>query len=225
MLTYVLSVPVEQHDTFIENGWEFRSMDKERAGYTMLAKSVPSSGDEDGQVLHINSSSNLPSLQRALINRPLGKFKDARIFDSITLDHQGSTTSVSNALPASLKRMYHTRFAYDVFKAENLFIHKDTRSFALRLCTRMRGAELEKYVDSLIAVREGRIKLKRPSGFTQVDFPDSELPSSPDLWWDVENDVIFSFDKNYMARVLTHLEISYSIIDGTFSTGSIRRAD
>lgn len=224
MLTYVLSVPVEQHESFIENGWEFRGMDREHAGYSVLAKDVPSPEGDDGQVVTIKAAPNTPMLQRAIIRRPLGKYHEARFFDSVTLEHMGGST-LSDVVPASLKRMYHTRFAYDVFKAENLFIKKDNRTYALRLYTRMRGTELEQYVDWLISIREGSMKMRRPSGFTRQDFQDGELPTAPDLWWDVENDVIFSFDKNYMSRVSMHLEVSYSIIDGTYSSGSIRRAD
>ncbi len=225
MLTYVLSVPVEQCDEFVANGWEFANMDKERAGSALVCKYVSSNGpDENGKTLHIGAAKRPRLLQRAVIRRPFGRYRDSRFFDSVTLEHQ-SDSQFALGVPASLKRMYHTRFVYSVFKAENLVLHKDNRKYALRICTRLRGNELEQYVNWLIAVRSGELKMPFASGFTTQDFADGMLPTAPDLWWDLENDVIFSFDKNYMSRLTQHLDVSYSLIEDNYESGSIRRAD
>lgn len=224
MLTYVLSVPLEQADNYTAHGWEYVSMDKDHAGYVLVCKYLEaSSPEESGKTIHLERLKRPNMLQRATIRRPFSRWNDARFFDSVTLEHPYSE-KFAMAVPASLRRMSHTRFAYDIFKAENLFVQKDNRSYALRILTRMRGVELEQYVNWLIAIRSGDMKVLAPSGFTKQDFSVSQLPTAPDLWWDVENDVVFSFDKNYMSRLQHHLDVSYSIIDGNYASGSISRA-
>lgn len=224
MITYVLSVPVEQHDEYVANGWYFRTMDKERTGYVIVTKTVSNPLESGEQIVHIEGPKEPKLIQTAEIRRPLGKYRDSRFFDSVTL-HNMNAEQFDTGIHASFKRMYNTRFAFSLFKAENLYIKNNNRSYALRIFTRLRGQELEDYVAWLIRVRERDIKTLRPSGFTVGDFGEGELPRSPDLWWDIQNDVIFSFDKNYMARLATHLEVSYSLIGGHYSSGSIRADD
>lgn len=224
MRTYAMSVPVEQHDNFIANGWNFVGMDRENAGCSLVSRIVEVPGDTEDVSVNISEPTKPALLQRAVVRRPLGKHTDARFFDSVSLDHMGSSAFEHNALPESLRRMHLTSFAYETFKAENLFLTVGGRSYALRLHTRLRGHELEQYVNWLIQLRSGMLKTKQPSGFTKQAFPDDELPKSPDLWWDIKNDVIFSFDKNYMKRLPKHLAVSFSIMDGTYSAGTIRRA-
>lgn len=224
MLTYVLSVPVERNDEYTTHGWAFRGMDNDNPGHVLLEKTVLSQGIGEPEITYLAGPVTPTLIQRADIRRPLGKFRDVRFFDSVSLHHMGSDI-FALGVNASLRRMYHMRFAFDLFKAENLYIKKDDRSYALRLYTRFRGPELERYVNWLLLLRERKLKLAKPSGFTRDDVPAGSLPHSPDLWWDVVNDVIFSFDKNYMARLAGHMDVSFSLIEGNYVSGHIRRAD
>lgn len=225
MQVLILSVPVEQHDGYIANGWTFKSMDKENLGHVMVSKSIPALSHEDRGKSTLIASLKPPSLlQRASILRPLRPYRTSRVFDSINLEHM-KDVRFAVGLTASLTRMYHTRFAYATFKAENLVVRPNGRTYALRLYTRLRGDDLSRYVHYLLDVREGKLKVSRPSGFELKDFGPESLPTGTDIWWDVENDVLFSFDKNYMATLKDRLDASFAIMDGANSTGSIRLAE
>jgi len=220
--TYKLSVPLEQYDSYTHNGWTFVGMDNDAPGYGIVQREVPLAIPEDSQVI-IPHPMPPSHIQRASIRRPLGKYRDARFFDSISLDHMNGPGFSFDALPESLRRMHLTSFAYETFKAENLFLTKDGRSYALRLYTRLRGQELDQYVNWLIELRDNQRKTSRPTAFTKKTFGDGELPHGVDLWWDVVNDVIFSFDKNYMTRMPEYLRISFSMMEGTYAGNSLLR--
>ena len=224
MLTYVMSVPVEQCDEYVAHGWIFRKMDQEHAGFALVDKTVPAGAENaDDTIQYVEHTKKPQYIQTGTIRRPLGKHRDSRFFDSVSLDHMGGDFPY-DSLPASMRRMFHTRFAFETFKAENLFLKKEHRSYALRLYTRFRGVDLDNYVSWLIALRNDDLKMRRSTGFSRASFPEDQLPSSPDIWWDVQNDVIFSFDKNYMTRLPDHLAVSYSIYEGNYSSGAILRA-
>ncbi len=217
---YQLSVPLEQYDSYTQNGWTFLGMDQESPGFGIVTREIVAVEDASILIPHPTKPTHI---QRASIRRPLGKYRDARFFDSISLDHMGGPGFEFDALPESLRRMHLTSFAYETFKAENLFLTKDGRSYALRLYTRLRGQELDQYVNWLIALRNNELKTARQTAFTKRTFDDGELPHGTDLWWDVVNDVIFSFDKNYMTRMPEHLRISFSMMEGTYAGNSLLR--
>lgn len=224
MLTYTMSIPVEQYDSYIAHGWALVGMDPDRPGFSIVSKGVEAAGVEGPRNLIIGEVTKPSLIQRGSIRRPLGKYKGARFLDAASFAHMGSADFAHNALPDSLRRIYHTYHAFDVFKAENIFLTtKDNRSYALRLFTRLRGVELEKYVNWLSALRDNLVKTRAPSGFTRLDFDDSTLPTETDLWWDIRNDVIFSFDKNFMTRLREYMDVSMSIMDGTYEANTIRR--
>lgn len=225
MQVYILSVPVEQHDGYIANGWTLKSMDKQNPGHVIVTKSIAALRPEDrGKVEHIVSLKQPSLLQRATILRPLRPHRTSRVFDSVNIEHMGDQR-FTLGLTSSLARMNHTRFAYATFKAENLVVRPAGRTYALRIYTRLRGDDLARYVHYLLDVRNGTLKVARPSGFELKDFGAESLPTGSDFWWDVENDVIFSFDKNYMFTLKDRLEASFAIMDGANSTGSIRLAE
>lgn len=220
MATYVMSVLVGQYDEFIIAGdWELKGVDKERPGHFLIEKHVPN-GD-DGTI-YINGPVAPKIFIPATIRRPLRKYADARFFDSLSIQNIVTDKS-AHSVHDSLSRMCHTKFAYSTFKIESLFCTSDKRTFALRLHTRFRGEELKQYVEWLLQIRRGQRKLSRPSGFTEKEVPEGTLPRSPDLWWDAQNDTLFSFDKNYMARLPQHLDVSFSIIEGNFNAGAHQR--
>lgn len=223
-MKYTLSVPLEQYDMYLQHEWIYKGMDAERSGFALVEKEVQSSPDDDKDV-SMGPAVPIKRLQSGTIRRPLGKYQGTRLFDCVTLTQLGKAEAAMRQF-ASLKRMCHTAFAYELFKADNLYIKKDNRSYAIRIYTRLRGLELSQYVDGLNAIREGRGKLSLPSGFSSREIPAGELPSAPDFWWDTENDTMFSFDKNFMARLSSHLDVSFAMFSDVVPPGgNIRRAD
>lgn len=225
MTTYVMSVLVGQYDEFIIAGdWDLKGVDKERPGNFLIEKIVP--GSDDDRTVYIGDPVEPKMFIPGTIRRPLRKYAEARFFDSLSLQNIVTDKS-AHGVHDSLTRMCHTKFAYATFKVESLFCTSDKRTFALRLHTRFRGEQLKQYVEWLLQIRRGERKLSRPSGFTEREIPEGTLPRSPDLWWDTQNDTLFSFDKNYMARLPQHLDVSFSIIEGNSNAGAShqRRAD
>jgi hypothetical protein len=225
MRTYALSAPVEQFNEYVANGWMMIGMDKEDASRVDLSRVVQIPGDLEDKMCQINTLTKPVALQAARILRPLGRYRHSRFFDSVTLVQTGNqgNDEYSNTIE-SLRRMQLTAFAYDTFKAESIFLTRGTYTYALRLHTRLRGRDLETYVRWLLEIRNGLRKLRNASGFAKRDLPEDELPTNVDFWWDTTNDVMFSFDQNYMRRLPDHLKVSFSLMDGSYSAQAIQRA-
>jgi len=51
---------------------------------------------------------------------------------------------------------------------------------------------------------------KEWSGFTKTKVT---TYSTTDLWWDIENNVMWSFDKSFMSRLNDHLEASFDFMN------------
>lgn len=221
MTTYVMSVLVGQYDEFIIAGdWVLKGVDKECPGNFIIEKNVPGPAD-DGRTVYIGDPVEPKMFIPGTIRRPLRKYAEARFLDSLSLQNIVTDES-AHSVHSSLSRMCHTKFAYATFKVESLFCTSNKRTFALRLHTRFRGKQLKQYVEWLLQIRRGKRKLTRPSGFTEREIPEGTLPQSPDLWWDTQNDTLFSFDKNYMARLPQHLGVSFSIIEGNSYAGALQ---
>jgi len=79
---------------------------------------------------------------------------------------------------------------------------------------------LSYFDDDQFAEYEGYLKklryedphLKEVSYFSvkHKSFRDSKY--LPDFWWDIVNNVMWSFDKNYINRLIDHLEASFAIM-------------
>lgn len=143
-------------------------------------------------------------IQRGEIKRPL---VDGRISEAVNLDYMGSAEFEFGALPKSLRAM---QSRLDDLKATTEpRILEGERS--LRILHGFTPDEYEEYLGYLLELRADKRRTKETTRFA-AGYPPMKF-SKTDIWWDIDNHVMFSFDKVFMNRLLDHLVASWKYMD------------
>ena len=126
--------------------------------------------------------------------------KQSLHFQSINFDYMGSAEFEFGALPASLNRLRVLNFRAKLHKFDAITYNGQP----LRFWSYFEGEELEAIKLGLLRLRGGNLYTKEWTLFSN----DLNLTKC-DIWWDIKNDVIFSFDKLYMNRLKDYLQTSF----------------
>ena len=157
-------------------------------------------------------------IQRATINHPLAAH-ETKLSDSVNFDYMGSAEFEFGALPKSLRRLQEMKGALTQRKVDRIV--DGERS--LRIVSALTDAEFEEYVGYLVQLRTGKPTSIRTKEMTYFDialmsrFAERRNPAT-DFWWDIQNNVMFSFDKLFMNRLVAHLEASWAYMDSNKET-------
>jgi len=197
MNLFITTIPLENLFLYQENDWFIHSrlaVGDTRMGNVVVAKetALPSNCQWMCDPKRIN-------LIGGKINRPLFKFKDDRIFDAVTFP----PTANSDLVLTSLIRIKETHFAYTVTKQRQIFAIDETgeKKFAIHVYHRLTDKEFNEYCDNLKLLR-----FKTGSvGFSINESPTIERQIA-DFWWDIENDVLLSFDRYFMSSIGEHFK-------------------
>lgn len=143
-------------------------------------------------------------IQRGEIKRPLvaGRFSEA-----VDLDYMGSAEFEFGALPKSLRALQSMVDAISM-TTEPRILEGDR---SLRVLHPFTPEEYEEYLGYLLELRAGKRRTKETTCFA-ADYPPMEF-SKTDIWWDIGNHVMFSFDKVFMNRLTDHLVASWKYMD------------
>jgi hypothetical protein len=177
-------VPSELQSKYIVNGW--RSAD----GLVSKEIEVPTGITDPWEKLDIVS----PTLiQRGKINRPLNKFKGLSLTSAVTLHYMGIDILKNNVLTMSLLHMDAQLFNY-----KTIVVPTVTKLFSGKPCSlRVYGSfdtlnQVNHYTNYLQNMYAGNLPLR--------SWPDFDAESiTSDFWWDVDNGIMFSFDRNFMT--------------------------
>lgn len=142
-------------------------------------------------------------VQRGTINRPLAK-SDMKLGDAINFDYMGSAEFEFGALPKSLRRI-EDKAAALVQTTVPEICDGDGRS--LRVWSILTGDDFVLYLTHLHAMRAGKYRLKERSCF---DADPNRSSRRIDFWWDIQNDVMWGFDKAFMNRLGDYLATSFA---------------
>lgn len=129
------------------------------------------------------------------IRRPLNHFTIGSLTDSLLFSYNPDCSLV-HMTSYSLVRIKHTLWAYHLDRVEYFNVSQGDRKFALRVFHPFSTKLFNWYVEKLLDIRHLNFS-ERSSGLESL----TEMPKSIDLWWDVENDVILTFDKNYASHL------------------------
>ena len=145
-------------------------------------------------------------IQRAQINRRLNEFKGERLSKSIDCDYMGSAEFEFGAIPKAYRAIRDDFLNYRQSKIEAIM----ENDAVLRLFHNFNDEDLAKYTKYLLQMRGDQYALqtKENVGFD----PNSYYYKRTDFWWDIENHVMWSFDKEFMKRLPQHLEVSFAIM-------------
>lgn len=136
-------------------------------------------------------------IQRAEIERPLAP-KTARMSAAVDFDYMGSAEFEFGALPKSFRRIeavandWKCRLVPEITEGES----------QLRVWSAFNDEQFEIYKSFLMRLRnpgKDRIHTKEATRFEAGR--EKSKYSNTDFWWDISNDAMFGFDKNFMNRV------------------------
>ncbi len=138
-------------------------------------------------------------IQRAQIETPLAA-PDARLSKAVNFDYMGSAEFEFGALPKSFRRIE--------VNADKFIMRKVTEIMEGEACLRVWSSfddeKFEEYKLHLMRMRfpknhGGLLRTKEGVRF-EIDYPHSKYFVT-NFWWDIDNDVMFGFEKNFMNRV------------------------
>jgi len=133
-------------------------------------------------------------IQRAEINNPLAA-EDSRLSNAVDFDYMGSSEFEFGALPKSFRRI---EAAADNWKMRVVSEIKEEES-SLRVYSSFDDKEFAAYLVHLRALRQDKYHTKETTRFKK-GYEQSKI-SPCNFWWDINNDTMFGFKKEFMNRV------------------------
>lgn len=156
-------------------------------------------------------------IQRCTIRRPLNDFRGERFSRAVSLDYMGAAEFEFNATSKSLRAIEAAGGISVMSLVDDArFTHEDNH---LRVAFPADATEefKEKYVEFLSELRNGSVaaerKLKEPSYFNKASRSVASSRKHTDLWWDIRNHVMWSFDKAFMKRLEGHIKESLVVMN------------
>ena len=137
-------------------------------------------------------------------------FKDegvGSIDDVLSFDYMGSAEFEFGALPKSLKRMTKNIDTYQLESVDSIVSGVSGKALYVLLPER---TQLQDAVDVLSQIASNGIQLKESSNMDLIvkgrDFLGDELNTGSwcfcDVWWDIDNDIMWAFGADEISRVL-----------------------
>lgn len=145
-------------------------------------------------------------IQRGIIRSPLAE-PGALISNAVEFEYMGSAEFEFGALPQSLRNIeahgpaWTKRLETEIYEPDGA---------ALRVYSAFTDAEYEEYRAFLLLMRNpnSRVHLKEATHF-QEGYAASRKYARTNFWWDLDNDVMFSFSKPFMNRLPEYLAASF----------------
>jgi len=136
------------------------------------------------------------------------------------MDYMGSAEFEFGALPNSLRRMRVNREKLALRKVnvdDSPSLSSDNRQGFLRTYSYLAPDEFQTYEGFLMKLRRGSLHTKERTQFsieeqTRIKQRSEKYTYSPtiaDFWWDIENDVMFFFRKEFSSRLPVFLNNSF----------------
>jgi hypothetical protein len=152
-------------------------------------------------------------IQRGEIKRPLVP-ATVRLSQAVNFDHMGSAEFEFGAEINSFRRIEEVADSWKCRIVEDIK-EGDTPLQVWSALTDKEFKEYVKYLKILRAPRSDR-KVKRFRTKASVRFEEDHEPgqfSKTDFWWDITNDVMFGFHKEFMKRVGDHVAASLAFMN------------
>lgn len=131
-------------------------------------------------------------------------------FEEVDLEH-----------PSWMHSMCRMWMCSEIYNLVTARIHVKVAGRRSNLCvyTRLSGSLFDNYLEFLSDLRKAHPDTPCV-GFSVLAFSSNRYPTSPNLWWDVANDVIFTFD-NPFAKLLRPLITTFTESEfGELKTGN-----
>lgn len=146
-------------------------------------------------------------IQVGTIERPLSDFVGAKLSDAVNMEYMGSSEFEFGALPKSFREIEKNWDDVRIRVVDD--ITQDGKS--LRVFHFFNTEEMDQYVGFLKMLRANLIDTKERHRF-EVGYIGGRY-TTYDFWWDIDNHVMWSFDKNFMNRIKNHVKTSLNFMN------------
>ena len=148
-------------------------------------------------------------IQRAVIQTPLAD-PDARLSRAVSFEYMGSAEFEFGALPESFRRIQAQGVRWVGRIVEDL----KEGDAPLRVYSPFNDVEFDEYTAYLLRLRDpnSRVRLKEYSGFVEGHAQMYKY-SRTNFWWDLDNDAMFGFHKEFMKRLPHYVAASLKYMD------------
>lgn len=147
-------------------------------------------------------------IQRGTIVTPLAPAKNFKLSDAVTFDYMGSAEFEFGTLPKAFRKI---RDSFDKTVSVTEQRLKDANGSSLRVFhlfpTEDEYEDYYVYIFKLYT-SNGVIRTKEAPRFN----PSLNYGNKIDFWWDIENQVIWSFNKNFMNRLKDYFQSSFKVM-------------
>jgi hypothetical protein len=210
---YTLSkvVPMARLQAYLNMGWT--RLDVKAGTYVVVRKEIHTDLGKDTEYNNIQSEMQVLQppylIQRGLIVRPLGKHRNDVLSDAVHFDYMGSAEFEFGALPMSLRRVEAQFMLYKHIVFSDIVAEREGKLLPLRMYANFDSdVNRETYKKNLLDVFQWNRRLKEHIG---LEYHGNVLKFAPncDFWWDIDNDLFFCFDKQYMSGLETNIKSSF----------------
>jgi hypothetical protein len=158
--------------------------------------------------VHIEPMTKPYLIQRGRIERP-AKPLGAKFSEAVDLECMGSSEFEFGALAKALRALQA--------QAASLKLHKhptiqDAKGNALFVLHGWGPADSDTYMGYLEKLRKGSLEIYTLE-WTNFDLNATARNVDTDLWFDIDNNVIWSFDQKFMVNLRSHLQASWAYMD------------
>lgn len=149
-------------------------------------------------------------IQRARVNTPLAEASE-RLSNAVNFDYMGSAEFEFGALPKSFRALQSMRANWKL----RLVPHLTENDVPLRVFGALSDDQFAAYVKHLEEFRKpgNRMHTKESVCFEAKLSSEKKSRWDPDFWWDIDNHVMFGFNKNFMNRLESHVSASLAYMD------------
>lgn len=166
---------------------------------------------------------NVYLIQRGTINVPLSI--ENRISQAVNMDYMGSAEFEFGALPKSLRAMQRAADALELretnitnIEGNNLLVLSSLsdEDFATWCAQFKESCDNKRRLKEMLRIENWFKELKAPEelkGKRKQEYIDRHIRYRSDFWWDIDNGVMTSFNKDFMAQCRQNLESSWKYMD------------
>jgi hypothetical protein len=138
-------------------------------------------------------------VQRATINKT---FKNKKLSEAVIFDYMGSSEFECGAIPRAFKEL---KLNKEKLTLSNIILDGKTLWFTHYLTN---IDDFSQYVGYLRDLYDDKIRLKETSRFAK----NTRYVGNIDFWWDIENNVMWSYNEYFMREILNCLNESFKVI-------------
>lgn len=190
------TIPGHRVAAYINMGWhnalDVTKVEFDHSGFYQLFKVMDTADEKFDMTIH---SAKPKSIQTGVIKRPLGLYENSPVSEAVVLGLR-DCNEVYDMTSSSLRRMQAQFNLYQLSKIDSITRIQSTHRFVLRMYA------------NFDSVEERTQYLSWAQQFIEAT-PNKKV----DFWWDTQNDVLMSFDKNFMGHLEGVLKASFRYLD------------